>query len=357
MQKLAIVGSHPNTRDNAPWGDPAFDIWVFNEAGQTEWCKRWDACFQMHKPDVYTSSANRMNADHWPWMQQDHPGKRIFMQAADERVPACVVYPLANAIALTGEQYFTSSFAYALALASLHDYEYIEIYGSDLTSNTEYSYQADCFRHWVGFLRGRGVTVKMLCWPTAFIAPLYGYEGEIQLGEQYYRERATSHNNGWLSADKHLRLMLKSIDAHFEKKEWLKVRDSVLRYQEAALECGEKSGAMSEAERYAAYGDRQIYRQEYEYHEALGQREGERTKILMYHQGGMVEYVWNIVSQSGHPQAVKQLRDFILQMGRYAYDTGAMHGVYAENRNYRLLFDDLVQAAGGKKAIEAIQCQ
>jgi len=30
--RVAIVGSHPETRNQAPWDDLSFDIWVFNEA-------------------------------------------------------------------------------------------------------------------------------------------------------------------------------------------------------------------------------------------------------------------------------------------------------------------------------------
>lgn len=365
MKKLAIVGSHPDTRDKAPWADKDFTIWVFNEAAQCnpidtpddptkQWCKRWDASFQMHKPDIYTSPYNRSNSQHWEWLQKQHGDRPIYMQEQDTRVPNSVVYPLETAIGLSGEKYFTSSFAYALALADIAQFDYIEIYGSDLVSNTEYTYQSECFKFWIAYLRGRGRTVVMKCWPTAFIVPLYGYEGEVQLGAQYYQERIKLHNTAWQSADKNLSNVKKAILKHLEHKEWEKARDLIVSYREAALQAGILAGAMSEAERYVNYGDRAIYRQEYEHNMARAQKDGEEKKVLMYHMGGMVEYVWNIANQTGNPQAVKQLSEFIMTMGRHAYDTGAMKGVFVENETYMTLFDGLVKAAGGRKSLEVV---
>lgn len=365
LKKLAIVGSHPGTRDNAPWNNPDFDIWVFNEAAMAnvldtpddpakQWCKRWDACFQMHKPEIYTSPFNRSNAGHWEWLQKQHLDRPIYMQEQDARVPNSVRYPLDQAVALTGEKYFTSSFAYALALAAIQGRTYIEIYGSDLVSNTEYSYQSECFKFWIAYLRGRGATVIMRCWDSAFVSPLYGYEGEVQLGSAFYRERANKINSQWQAADKNLTNIKRAIQRHIERAEWDKVKDLILSYQDAALNCGQYAGAMSEAERYAAYGERAIYRQEYEFSMAKSQRDGEQKKVMMYHVGGMIEYVWNIVRQTDNPRAVNQLSEFLSTMGRHAYDAGAMKGVFTENENYMSTFDKLMRAAGGQKSLELV---
>ena len=365
MRKLAIVGSHPDTRDNAPFDDGEFDIWVFNEAAMANpidtpddpskhWCKRWTACFQMHKPEIYTSLHNRSNKNHWNWLQQDHGNRKIYMQGYDDRIPNSVAYPLTKAIELTGEEFFTSSFAYALALAVLMDYQYIEIYGSDLVSNTEYTYQAEGFKFWLGFLRGRGITVKMKCWPTAFIQPLYGYEGEIQHGSSYYQERADKLNAEWQAAEKSLTNIKKSILKHIERMEWDKVKNLIASYQESAMACGALAGAMGEAERYAAYGNRAIYRQEYEHSMASAQKSADKSRIMTYHTSGMVEYVWNVVAQTGNGQAIRQMTEFIGKMGEHAYNSGAMNGVFSENGTYMGLFDGLTQAAGGRKSLELL---
>jgi len=84
--KIAIVGTHPATRENAPWGDSDYLIWLFNETPASPWVKRWDASFQLHAPEVYTSTNNFVDPSHWAWLQQPHPGRVIYMQQRDERV-------------------------------------------------------------------------------------------------------------------------------------------------------------------------------------------------------------------------------------------------------------------------------
>lgn len=353
MKKLAIVGSHPDTRQNAPFDDASFDIWVMNEAPQSDWCKRWTASFQMHKPEIYTSPNNRSNAGHWDWLQQKR-GIPVYMQDVDPLVPDSVRYPLEAAQELAGVTYFTSSFAYALALAILEDYEQIDIYGSDLVSNTEYSYQADCFRFWVGVASGHGIQVNMMCWPTAFVAPLYGYDGELQFGQEFYTTRAVTHENAWKAADKNLRNIKAAIQRDILARDWKKVQDNILPYQTVAQDAGLSAGAMSEAQRYADYGQRAIYRQEYEQSMAQANIDGDKKRVSMLHMGGMIEYVWNICNQTNNPKAAAQLLEFILTMGGHAYDTGAMKGIYQENAYYMARFDKLVQAAGGVKSLEVV---
>ena len=91
---LAIVGSHPTTRELAPYDDPRFDILLFNEAAQKpEVYKRWDMLLQIHLPEVYRSEHNWVNKDHWKWLQEKH-GKPIYMQHVDPDVPDSVEYPL-----------------------------------------------------------------------------------------------------------------------------------------------------------------------------------------------------------------------------------------------------------------------
>ena len=90
---VAIVGTHPDTRDNAPFDDPSVDIWVFNEAASKRvkddqpWAWRVDAVFQMHLPVIYKSKYNRSDPYYWQWLQEDHPFP-IYMHDVDPEVPA-----------------------------------------------------------------------------------------------------------------------------------------------------------------------------------------------------------------------------------------------------------------------------
>ena len=181
MKKLAIVGAHEKTRANIPWSDENFDIWLFNEWAQADWCQRWDAVLQLHKPAVYRNSPN--NPAHWDWLQLDHGEKVIYMQDADPNVPNSVRYPL-EAVRGLGLTYngtpvvsAKATAAYALALAVHLGYSEIHIYGIEMEHSSEYHSQQPSFAFWVGVAVGAGVLVSLHCSRKLFDGPLYGYEG------------------------------------------------------------------------------------------------------------------------------------------------------------------------------------
>lgn len=346
MKKLAIVGSGAETRHLAPFDDPNFTIWIFNEAATSEWCKRWDACFQMHKPEIYTGH-NTKDPNHWRWLQEKR-GKPVYMETADPHVPDAVRYPLEDAIALTGLRYLTSTIAFALALSKLLGFEQVDVYGVEM-SYSEYQYQAECYRFWVGYLKGAGMEVNLHSGQKMFDAPLYGYEGNFAFGADFFSERAKILDAEWTSADKHLQGALKAISRAIEKADFDKVPDLIRGYQVAAMQCGEKAGALAEAERYAAFGDRFADRGGFEFAAAKSQRDGEEKKVLTYHALGKVEYVWNVWKQTKTKQAAQQVENLTKDMGRLSYDMGAMLGMYKENVDYVMKYDAMVQANGGLK--------
>ena len=112
------------------------------------------------------------------------------------------------------------------------------------------------------------------------------------------------------------------------------------------LTSGEHAGALSEAERYAAFGDRYADRGGFEYSAASAQQEGELKKSQMFHAGGKVEYVWNAWRQMPNKNSVTQLLMLIGQMAQAAYDTGAQFGKYKENIEYLMKYDEIVKAGG-----------
>ena len=149
--KLAIVGSHAATRELAPYDDESYDLWVFNEAPQHPWCKRYTASFNIHRPETYHNPNGISNMNHWAWLQEEH-GKPIWMQDVDPDVPDSVRFPLkemenwAPAKPNGKDFYFTSTPSYALGLALFLGYKVIHTWGVDLSSNTEYTFQANCWR-------------------------------------------------------------------------------------------------------------------------------------------------------------------------------------------------------------------
>ncbi len=327
---LAIVGSHPATRENAPFDDPRFEIWLFNEAPlKTEVYHRWDAVLQLHRPEVYTSLENWVNKGYWGWLQQDHgPDKRIFMIDVDPRVPNSVRYPLEGVLGLVPYHYLRSSPAEALALAIYLGYQEIWLYGSELTSNTEYTYQAVNYAFWIGYAHGLGIDLHLECWQSEFFQPLYGFEGEAQIEKDFYEERFREHEQTWKLNQSTLDRLKALLDQAMLDAKFDKVGDLVSQIELAAQVAGENAGAMAEAARYL-----------------------NRSDMIRWHAGGKVEYVWNVWRQTGSIQALAQLRKFTAEKFKLAYEMGEQLGRFNENMRYLVKYDEGVTAMGGVRAL------
>ena len=341
MDKLAIVGSHPDTRGLAPFDDKSFDIWVFNEAPLSDWCKRWDASFQLHLPDVYTGY-NTKNANYWKWLQEEH-GKPVFMQNVDQRVPDSVQFPLNDVLELGGVRLFGLSNAYAVAFALLQGYKYIEIYGVDLSAS-EYKYGANSWRFWVGFAKGMLGTenVVLHSGQLMFTATLYGYEGIVDFGADYFRKRKEYNDANWTASNKTLDNALEIIKRSLHKKEYDKLPKFVQNYEECAEVTGTYAGALSEAERY--FEQRNLAdRGAFEYATAKCQNDGEEKKALKYHHSGIVEYIWNVLAQTKNEKAEKAFVDALLEYGKACYETGVIYGMMKENMLYMDKYDGIAK--------------
>ena len=189
---VAIVGSHPVSRQWMDFTRDDCDIWIFNEAAKQDWAKRYDAVFQMHSPIIFRSTANRNDKDHYQWLQ-DQRDIEIIMQDHYEEIPASVKFPLDELCQeLLGERfdrkYFTSSVSYAIALAIYRGYPTIEIYGVEMETNTEYRHQRDGISFWIGLGIGLGRTFRLHS-HNLMISPLYGYEGDIKLPIEQFKQR------------------------------------------------------------------------------------------------------------------------------------------------------------------------
>lgn len=355
LRPLAIVGSHPATRENAPWDDPRYEIWLFNEAAQKpEVYKRWDALLQIHKREVYSSLTNWVNKDHWEWLQQDHGDKRIWMQDADPRVPNAVKYPLEGVLDQVPFRYLRSSPAMSLALAVYLGYKEIWLYGSELSSGTEYAYQAINYAFWIGFAIGHGVDLHLECWQSEFERPVYGYEGEPQIAREYYLERAEQHKKTYEQNSSTVDKLKDRLTRAIVENDYERVGELSLNLETALTAKGEAMGAMGEAERYAARED-MISRQEYERTAGYAMIDGDKAFRDMVHEGGKCEYTWNAWKMTGRMQALDQMRAFMRAKGEYAYESGLKTGVYRENIHYQSKYDETVQAFGGKRAVHHLQ--
>lgn len=362
MRKLAIVGSHSETRHLAPWDDPAYEIWLFNEAAQMPFCKRWDAVFQLHKPEIYTSPDNFVNREHWAWLQKDHgAGKIIYMQDQDPRVPNSRRFPIdeiKRVIPAAGLGWFTSSVSYALALAIFQDitgdpFDQVDTYGIDLASNTEYAYQQPNYLYWLGaaqMIFGRRLTLHSGL--QHFDQPLYGYQGQLTLSAEY-----------WQAVIDETEPIMKAAKTEFEKKferlyDFIRDRkpdkfaDALPELQTLAINAAQAQGMYDEAKSYQARTD-PIPRQEFERHSAEAQRQADAIRSKVDRESGKVEYVWNSWRQTFDPNAAGQLRAFTKNLVEYMLQLGGFTGVYDANIRSIKEYDQVLTAAGGTHSLVA----
>ena len=155
--KIAIVGSAPATCDLAPFGDDSWQMWTL------AWrdAPRVNAMFEMHDPSI------------WHYHGGDGYRERlakvpvpIYMLEAQADIPSSVAYPAAAVIeyiAPSGSEadFFTSSLAYALALAIVQKPAEIGLFGADMSAEEEYGYQRPAMTYLVGIARGRGIKVTV----------------------------------------------------------------------------------------------------------------------------------------------------------------------------------------------------
>jgi hypothetical protein len=195
---VAIVGTHPITRNLAPFTNTSVDIWTFNNQAIQGWLPRYDAVFDMHHPnDIHR---RRMEAPVFnDWIQkQDKP---VYTPLAITDCPQNIVYPLDEVCAdlftnfKRGDamaKYFTSGPAYALALAIHMGYKRIEMYGIEMESNSEYIYQRDGIGLLFGVAIGRGIEVAISDKSMMFYSPLYGYEDDAtRIDRESFEARAS----------------------------------------------------------------------------------------------------------------------------------------------------------------------
>lgn len=193
---LAIVGWAPTTRDFAPYEDRSIDMWVLNECADDKpehaWMRRKDPTmlWQIHPVFDYMRKYNRNDPNHWKWLQEPH-NFPVMMQNAYPEVPNSVAFPLKDACDAFG-MYFTSTMSYEMALAILMDYKRIELYGIEMSADSEYIYQKASMEYMIGVARGRGIDVYMPPQCSLLRGALYAYEDLRAASRVYYGMRLKS---------------------------------------------------------------------------------------------------------------------------------------------------------------------
>jgi len=237
--KLAVVGMAQSTRHKAPWDDDEIEIWILNEMGDIahphySWIKRYDRVFQMHQRwDFMRIGTNFNHWNHPHWLRnQDGPcyhcegtgiipnsnkecnfcdngiykvttrdvNKPIYMQEKWDDIPGSVEYPLDKVLEFYQPnaehcRYFTNTFGYMAALAGMMGYKEIQVFGFEMASGTEYSYQKPNANYWAGILIGKGCTFYLPdgCQLLGYKLPLYGYDAVPEINRMHLEIKRNAH--------------------------------------------------------------------------------------------------------------------------------------------------------------------
>lgn len=402
MRTLAIVGSHKDTRNFAPWDQADTDFWLFNESAAIGWAKKVDAIFQVHSPPVWKNPMNRNCPDFPIWIRQVHPFP-IYMQQVYKEVPSSVKYPLDEVSDLlipglfrgdTWEDlkrsyYYTSTVCYALALGIYQavtegTYSRIEIHGIEMESDTEYRYQRDGVFFWVGIALGHGIQVKINPRSNLFREPLYGYEGDVTLSRKHIQERLELLGDMRKRAEKTLRetqaaqeaALAAALDESGGEPGLASVASvraffkSIKDQAQASADLGAFDGAIADDLRYlkkadamdAETGAHYFARQEFELTGAQAIKERDLLRKRMDVIGGKADALWKQL-QAGvlgdYPlerldQASLEYAAAHREYIEAAYQYGLAEGAVHENITLLSMVDELIKAAGGSKSIDAL---
>lgn len=156
--RVAIVCGSPSSEFMAPYHDHEVEIWVLGNRAHRHLDKRITRIFEIHDNltehgDViaYAEALVKLN---YPLITG------TAFKGAYQKHKQVQVYPYAAVEALYGSLYLTSSPAYMVAYAILEGATEIGLYGVDLSvSDHEYFWQRPCMEAWIGFAKGRGITV------------------------------------------------------------------------------------------------------------------------------------------------------------------------------------------------------
>lgn len=165
--KIAVLGSHPATVYNAPWGDPDWQIWACSPHNfERRDLPRVDAWFEVHNPAPHPTRSDM----YLEFVRSLTPVLPVYMRDRSKH-PLAIQYPEQEMKAEFPEPWFTSSIAYILAYAIMKKPEAIGIWGILQESESEYAYQRCGTQSflWEAHKRGIDVLVPSIC--TLFEPP------------------------------------------------------------------------------------------------------------------------------------------------------------------------------------------
>jgi hypothetical protein len=175
-----MVGLSASSCSLAPYRHPEVELWGLNEAHNLSWMTRATRWFQIHATKYYTREiAKRGIRGHYDWLKKNAWDIPIYMQYWHEEIPRSTAYPLHEVVNFAFKnvkigrdkiKVFYSSLDYMMGIAVLEGrrgiedekpFDRIEIYGFDMSWDTEYGWQKASANFWIGVAATLGIEVWM----------------------------------------------------------------------------------------------------------------------------------------------------------------------------------------------------
>lgn len=191
-RKIAIIG-FTNTKDDAPWDDPDWEVWICNDLHKI--CPdKWDRLYDLH---TYKEIAEKK--DHEAFLRTTK--KPVYVFEPRPEWPTATPFPKVDVNNVFG-RYFTNSISWMTAHAILEGATDIGVWGVDLATGTEYAAQRPSCEFFLGWAAGRGINVYV---PPASdllkIAYQYGAEDDSPVRAKWEsREKELSERLGQMQA-------------------------------------------------------------------------------------------------------------------------------------------------------------
>jgi hypothetical protein len=260
------------------------------------------------------------------------------------------------------EKYFTSSVAYALALAIYKGYQKIEVYGVEMETNTEYGHQRVGVAYWIGFAEGQGIEVDFH--GDMLKAPLYGYDGDIRMPIEFLEERMKAfepHLEGVKEQIKKVNGMIKGKLVEFIKSyktDLLTLDDMIMASGQNNYKYGLWSGGHMVANGFRTKsqamideaGDYLIVRQEFEGSRLSAAKQVGNASIAVKDAGIEMRKKRDDLNTNDNKEVreklVKAFSDSLNKYNKATYELGKFTGIIKESQLLMAKYDELLQALG-----------
>lgn len=220
-RRVAIVGFAQSSKDLAPFNDPTWSIWGCNQLYRH--IPRADRWFEIHHNwDEHVVTGT----DHRKWLAE--APIPIYMVDCIDGIPNSVRFPIER-VMCGHPDYFTSTIAFALALAIHEGFEEIGLYGVDLAVGTEYMHQRPCAEFWIGIAHAKGIKIT-LPGATSLIKSTYRYGYQLEPDSIIKESELLRRRHALIEERKNLMTKIALVDGALEEnKIWVDLLDLRLK--------------------------------------------------------------------------------------------------------------------------------